>query len=138
MIELIKKVASLKDKWGLNNAERQELKIFEEFGELCKAELEGDIEEIKDGIGDVFITLIIYLSIEGYHVWEINEILFDIVFYHPSITESKANNYVLSKTYLIAIKRNISIEKCIKTEYNKVSQREGKTINGTFIKKQIR
>jgi len=134
MIELIKKVASLKDKWGLNNAERQELKIFEEFGELCKAELEGDIKEIKDGIGDVFITLIIYLSIEGYHVWEINEILFDIVFYHPSLTESKANNYVLSKTYLIAIKRNISIEKCIETEYNKVSEREGKTINGTFIK----
>jgi NTP pyrophosphatase (non-canonical NTP hydrolase) len=134
MIELIKKVAELKDKWGLNNAERQELKIFEEFGELCKAELEGDIEEIKDGIGDVFITLIIYLSIEGYNVWEIYEILFDMVFYHPIITESKANNYVLNQTYLIAIRRNISIEKCIETEYNKVSQREGKTVNGTFIK----
>jgi NTP pyrophosphatase (non-canonical NTP hydrolase) len=135
MIELIKKVAELKDKWGLNNAERQELKIFEEFGELCKAELEGDIEEIKDGIGDVFITLIIYFSIEGYNAWEINEILIDIVFfYHPNITDSKANQYVLNQTRLIAIKRNISIEKCIETEYAKVSQREGKTVNGTFIK----
>jgi NTP pyrophosphatase (non-canonical NTP hydrolase) len=134
MIELIKKVAKLKDKWGLNNAKRQELKIFEEFGELCKAELEGDIEEIKDGIGDVFITLIIYLSIEGYNVWEINEILFDIFVYYPSLTETKVNNYVLIKTHLIAINRNISIKNCIETEYKKVSQREGKTVNGTFIK----
>jgi len=135
MIELIKKVAGLKDKWGLNNAERQELKIFEEFGELCKAELEGDIEEIKDGIGDVFITIIVYFAIiQASYIY-----LFDVLkdeYYTRIFHLHSSFEYILFKTKIIAKKHNLDIEKCIETEYNKVSEREGKTVNGTFIKKK--
>jgi NTP pyrophosphatase (non-canonical NTP hydrolase) len=136
MIELIKKVAKLKDKWGLNNAKRQELKIFEEFGELCKAELEGDIEEIKDGIGDVFITLIIYFAIIEASDTYIADIFknYHHISQDPRFHLHSSFHYILLKTKVIAKKHNIDIEKCIETEYNKVSQREGKTVNGTFIK----
>ena len=46
-------------------SEIQTLKVFEEVGELSKAILENNIRGIKDGIGDVTITLIILAALCG-------------------------------------------------------------------------
>lgn len=41
------------------NIPKQSMKVIEEFGETCSAILKGKQEEIVDGIGDTFVTLII-------------------------------------------------------------------------------
>ena len=42
--------------------ETQRYKIMEEFGELFEAYYRGDLELLKDSLGDIVITLIIYVQ----------------------------------------------------------------------------
>ena len=42
-----------------NNAPKQMIKVMEEVGETAGALLKGNQEELKDGLGDSFVTLII-------------------------------------------------------------------------------
>jgi len=42
-----------------NNAPKQIIKVMEEVGETAGALLKGNQEELKDGLGDSFVTLII-------------------------------------------------------------------------------
>lgn len=48
------------------NAPKQMLKVLEEVGETAGALLKSKEEEIKDGIGDSFVTLIILARQLGY------------------------------------------------------------------------
>lgn len=52
--------ARQKDITKKENAPKQALKIMEELGETCGAFLKGKDEELKDGIGDVLVTVIIF------------------------------------------------------------------------------
>lgn len=59
--------------WAINkgidkreNAPKQMLKVMEEVGETAGALLKGNEEELKDGIGDSFVTLIILARQLGY------------------------------------------------------------------------
>jgi NTP pyrophosphatase (non-canonical NTP hydrolase) len=45
-------------------ASTQLMKTVSELGELCDAEIKDDILAIRDGVGDVLITLIIYCAIK--------------------------------------------------------------------------
>lgn len=51
--------ANDKDILKEENAPKQMLKVLEEVGETAGALLKGNESEIKDGIGDSFVTLII-------------------------------------------------------------------------------
>lgn len=61
MNELIKQVENWSIKLGLNKAEssKQFLKVTEEVGEVAAALARSNKEDLKDGIGDVVVTLII-------------------------------------------------------------------------------
>ena len=61
MIELSKLVIEWADAKGLktSNPNAQFKKVYEEFGETSQAILLNDLPEIEDGIGDVFVTLIV-------------------------------------------------------------------------------
>lgn len=65
------KLVSLVEEWsknkGLDKAEssKQFLKVTEEVGEVAGALARGDKEELTDGIGDVFVTLIILAQQNG-------------------------------------------------------------------------
>ena len=48
------------------NAPKQMLKVLEEVGETAGALLKDNEEELKDGIGDSFVTLIILAEQLGY------------------------------------------------------------------------
>ena len=48
------------------NAPKQMLKVMEEVGETAGALLKGNETELKDGIGDSFVTLIILAEQLGY------------------------------------------------------------------------
>ena len=59
---LIENVTQWADDKGIlvpDNAPKQMLKVLEEVGETAGALLKSKDEEIKDGIGDSFVTLII-------------------------------------------------------------------------------
>ena len=45
-------------------ASNQLMKTVSELGELCDAEIKDDMLEIRDGVGDVLVTLIIYCAIK--------------------------------------------------------------------------
>lgn len=42
----------------------QLMKTVSELGELCDAEIKGDMAGIMDGVGDVLVTLIIYCDLK--------------------------------------------------------------------------
>ena len=46
----------------------QLMKTMSELGELADATLKRDAEGIKDGVGDVLVTLIIYAELQGLQV----------------------------------------------------------------------
>jgi len=48
------------------NASKQMIKVMEEVGETAGALLKGNETELKDGIGDSFVTLIILAEQLGY------------------------------------------------------------------------
>ena len=69
MNELIPKIIGwAKDKGILKkgNAPKQMIKVMEEVGETAGALLKNDKHEIKDGIGDILVTIIILSHQLGY------------------------------------------------------------------------
>lgn len=61
MNELIAKVEQWSKDKGLDKADsaKQALKTFEETGEVAAALVRNDTDELRDGIGDVVVTLVI-------------------------------------------------------------------------------
>ena len=67
--ELINNVFTWADNKGLikeENATKQMLKVVEEVGETAGALAKNNRDELKDGIGDSFVTLIILANQCGY------------------------------------------------------------------------
>ncbi len=59
LVQNVEKWARDKDFLVPENATRQMLKVMEELGETASALAKNDQAELKDGIGDVFVTMII-------------------------------------------------------------------------------
>ena len=59
------------------NAPKQMLKVMEEVGETAGALLKGKEDEIKDGIGDSFVTLIILAQQLGYSPTKCLQLAYD-------------------------------------------------------------
>ena len=95
MNDLIKQVEQWSIDKGLDkgNSDRQALKFYEEAGEIGAALSRNRMDDLKDGIGDTIVTLII-----------------------------------------LAQQHGMTIEECLQYAYDEISQRKGRTINGTFIK----
>ncbi|MDU0476850.1 MazG-like family protein [Staphylococcus chromogenes] len=74
MNQLIKQVEQWSIDKGLHNGnpDRQALKVWEESGEIAKAMSRSRVEELKDGIGDTVVTLIILAQQHG---WTLEECL---------------------------------------------------------------
>lgn len=59
LIKKVKRWAADKNLLRRNNANSQMLKVMEEIGETAGALARNNIDDVKDGIGDSFVTLII-------------------------------------------------------------------------------
>ena len=59
LIKKVKRWAADKNLLRRNNANFQMLKVMEEVGETAGALARNNIDDVKDGIGDSFVTLII-------------------------------------------------------------------------------
>ena len=136
---LILNWAKEKDLLKLENAPKQRLKLLEEVGETAGAILKNNTDDIKDGIGDMFVVLVILaeqlseeILFETYGVAKDNDE--DFVFLFDNILNS--NRLYFSLAYLndICTKLNLDLTKCANLAWNEIKDRKGNTINGTFIK----
>ena len=136
---LILQWAKEKNLLKLENAPKQRLKLLEEVGETARAILKNNHEGIKDGIGDVFVVLVILadqlseeILFETYGVAKDNEE--DFVFLFDNILNS--NRLYFSLAYLndICTKLNIDLTECANIAWDEIKDRKGNTIDGTFIK----
>ena len=57
----------------------QMLKTMEEVGETARAVLKKDLPEIKDGIGDIVVTLIIQAHFQGLSLRECVESAYNVI-----------------------------------------------------------
>ncbi len=106
----IREWASAKGIYQNGDIKTQYIKLQEECGELAKAIINNDIEEIIDAIGDCVIVLT------------------SIAKFSNNINMPK-NNFTGSQ-----LENNITIEQCINSAYNVIKKRNGKMLNGSFIK----
>ena len=129
-----------KDLLKLENAPKQRLKLLEEVGETAGAILKNNTDDIKDGIGDMFVVLVILSEQLS------EEILFnmngvakdddqDFVFLFDNIINPKRIYFSLGYLNDICIKLNMDLTECANLAWNEIKDRKGNTIDGTFIKK---
>lgn len=57
----------------------QLMKTVSELGELADATLKRDADGIKDGVGDVLVTLIIYAQLQGLSLRECLAAAYDVI-----------------------------------------------------------
>ena len=91
--DLIREWADERGIYESGDSKTQYVKLMEEAGEVGRAILKDDDEEIKDGIGDMVVVLTNLAELNG-----------------------------------------LTIEECIESAYEVISKRQGKMVNGTFVK----
>ena len=136
---LILEWAKEKDLLKSENAPKQRLKLLEEVGETAGAILKNNREGVKDGIGDIFVVLVILAEQLS------EEILFemdgvakdddeDFIFLFDNIINSRRRYFSLTYLNDICVKLNMDLTECANLAWNEIKDRTGQTINGTFIK----
>lgn len=136
---LILQWAKEKDLLKSENAPKQRLKLLEEVGETAGAILKNKTNDIKDGIGDIFVVLVILAGQLD------EEILFDMdgvakddeldfIFLFDNIINSKRTYFSLAYLSDICTKLDFNLTECANLAWNEIKDRKGNTINGVFIK----
>lgn len=94
--ELISAICSWGKDHGIDNPDKQTIKLMEEVGELANeiSRSRYDTPEVRDAIGDIGVVLIILSDILGYDF----------------------------------------VDQCLLPAYRIIEKRNGKTVNGSFIK----
>lgn len=139
----------------------QVLKTMAELGELCDAAAKNDLDGIKDGIGDVAVTLIVIgRQLHGdtglTRVTEaprvsaalalddtVEAVTYLFLFLRRSGREicDVAPVAALHRIFVcwlaldsLAREHGLSLRACLETAYNEIKDRKGRMINGTFVK----
>lgn len=138
---LILEWAKEKDLLKFENAPKQRLKLLEEVGETARAILKNKTDEIKDGIGDIFVVLVILAEqLNKNIVFEYEdggdvEMIDDLI--SELLNTTFGNNdleYFISYLLYICTKLDLDLTECANLAWNEIKGRKGNTINGTFIK----
>lgn len=156
MQELQNKVIQWAEEKGIfekSDPTSQFLKTISEVGELADAVNKNDLPEIKDAIGDTYVTIMLFAKMVGY------ERLFgwtnpptddcatksDVLYLAGAIGDStfkiisgreKDIKFIMLDMLLIQIARKYkwTAKECIQSAYDIISKRTGKMENGVFIK----
>lgn len=154
--ELIENVQQWSKKRGLDKADscKQLLKLYEEFGELVQGHLKGNIEQVKDSIGDMLVVEIIYCQQRGiefdslfteqqYSPSGVTTLLYNIVFSIGDLSRntgprSSRRNFleINQQLQIISIRYNTTLEACLELAWNEIKDRKGKMIDGVFVKEE--
>lgn len=130
-------------KKGIDNPQNQKLKVIEEAGEVAGAILKGNRDEILMELGDVIVTIIIlhYLNRGGTEFPSLSDVyegskddmIEDLVY---AVHMADVNPRCLSYLQYVAYYYNSTLEECLTMAWNKIKDRQGKTVDGTFIKNE--
>lgn len=131
--------ASQRDLLKRENAPKQYLKFLEELGETAKSILKNNREEIKDGFGDILVTLIILNEQLGnkselsfpYNIVNSVSDLSDIA---RRVTPNFVNPSVFNFLRDVAENYKYDLVSCLEYAYEQIKDRKGKTVNGNFVK----
>ena len=136
---LILEWAKKKDLLKFENAPKQRLKLLEEVGETAAAILKNNHGEIKDGIGDIFVVLVILSEqLSEEILLDMNGVAKDddqdFIFLFDNILNSKRIYFSLSYLNDICKKLDLNLAECANLAWTEIKDRTGQTIDGTFIK----
>ena len=128
-----------KDLLKSENAPNQRLKLLEEVGETAAAILKNKTDEIKDGIGDIFVVLVILAEqLNEEILYDMNGVAKDddqdFVFLFDNILNPKRIYYSLAYLKDICRKLDYDLTECVNLAWNEIKDRKGQTIDGNFIK----
>ena len=137
----------------------QLMKTFEEFGELANGINKGKIEEIKDGIGDVAVTLVIAAEQMGIHNFDVAPLSPDFNFSaktaalevaaligaladftvampvpHYAVTRRAAMSKIMYGLDHIARCYGLTFGECCDAAWEEIKDRKGRMSNGVFVK----
>lgn len=160
----LKELVTLTEQWfvdrGLDKSEpsKQMLKLYEEFGELSGANLDGFDDIVKDSIGDMVVVMIglskqlavktpvEHYTMENEPVDSYKLILYlvkDLGFLSESIAKGKDKNSVFTQLAMVdltlrelAKSLGMDYKECLELAYNEIKDRKGKLINGVFVKEE--
>jgi NTP pyrophosphatase (non-canonical NTP hydrolase) len=119
-------------------APKQRLKLLEEVGETAAAILKNDKEKCKDGVGDIFVVLVIlYLQLgieqdfnvkpyEKFEELSEQERLMTLLYYHDAVG--------FDQLHYFCQENELDLVECANIAWNEIKDRKGKTVDGTFIK----
>ena len=119
------------------NVPVQKLKLLEEVGETASAILKNKTDEIKDGLGDIYVVLIIMAgqSGEDFDLGESNRFWEEAEIYELLSTIIYYDIFVDFSAILELCKRlSLDMTECANLAWDEIKNRTGKTVNGTFIK----
>lgn len=153
MEELIEKVEQWATDRNLHTAspQGQALKVVEEFTETLMAHEDNDTDEVIDGIGDTYVTLIILckqLDIDFWRCMKSEAKYFQDIKYAPD-----AMNWLVSgvakddkRSVEVGVESTINVlehliklyeltpKQCLSAAYDEIKDRKGMMIDGTFVK----
>lgn len=161
--EHIKNICDWADSKGLTEngtMDAQFEKIYEEITELREALKNQNLLEIKDAIGDIFITLVVAKQMEikncecvvrafyDYRIDkdvkvsddDINKFLDDdfnklkFIRNNSDYVSNKIVNSIVGTLYIASKSYDMEFLECVAHSYEIISKRTGKIINGSFVK----
>lgn len=130
--------AKPKDLLKPENADKQRLKLLEEVGETAQAILKSDKEKCKDGVGDIFVVLVILYAqldievdfnvepLEKYEELSEQDRLMTLLYYHDAVG--------FDQLHYFCQENELDLVECANIAWNEIKNRTGKTVGGTFIK----
>lgn len=139
---LILEWANEKDLLKSENAPKQRLKLLEEVGETAGAILKNKTDEIKDGIGDIFVVLVILAEqldvVLNFENGTKNNNELDYIMANIISFAFSGEYYELTEgiDWLndLSLKLNLDLTECANLAWNEIKDRTGKNVDGTFIK----
>ena len=137
--------------------DKQSLKLSEEFGELCAGYLKKNEKLTKDSIGDCGVVIVGLALLMREDVQEIFDEVFSdeyyvmgcLVFLNRTISNIQLSNGFTDKDlYIVDLTRSIywlksisyalgyDFDECFELAYQKIKDRKGRWIDGTFVKEE--
>lgn len=144
---LVKQWAADKDILRRDASPQQYLKILEETGETAAAILRNQPDKIKDGIGDMAVTMIIYAAQKGVAMEgrgkgnSVGSDNFDTQKAFQNFLEYINGGFFLyayDMLVILAAKHSLTLEECLEAAWNEIKDRKGKTVNNVFVKDEVR
>ena len=132
-------------------AEAQKIKTVEELAELIKAICKDNKEDIIDGIGDVYVTLVIgnmlvrqseldpmfarkntYATSDKESLLKVLANAIDLNLREPY--DEQIILYTMKDLHIVCKFYDLDFTECVESAYNTIKDRHGKLIDGMYVK----